>query len=1238
MRRRGLDALGTALAAALALPAAGGASIERPVDAAAIEELLRSARLWESLGYPEIERQVLRKLLAVQGDEPRALLMLGELELRAGQVEAARRALAALRRIPVAAAATRELQALERIYVQDGARLAQLRLLVRGGNTAQARSLARALFPDGRPPGDLADEFAPLLASSPEGWDRTRAYLEERIAAEPTSIDRLTLYELLAQRAQTREQALRGFADLARARDVEPERVARAWRSALAGLGEDDAGLAERRRYLERYPADQDMRRQVARAEAARLAEQRLADDPGVLARQAAQRALDAGALDEAEAQLKRSLALRPDDGESIGTLGLLRLRQGRDDEALQQFAEAAQVERSEPGLRARWLDLAKTARYWGALQRARALRDQGHFDEAARTVQAVRAEQREQDEHDEAGHFLAELRAAQGQDAAAEALYRELVQRDATDRRAWRGWFSLRLREGRVEAALDEASDLQARTGVAPAEVLDAGALRDAIDAASTPGGAGAGHPDTGLRLRERAVALLPREPWLRYDLAQQYRRLNLPTLARQVMEEGLRQAPQDPSMGYAAALVDAATDHDDAALARIESIGPAARTEGMRSLAQRLRFERDLRLARDARAAGDARLDAQLRARALAEAGADPARRLRVARADLSAGDMAGTRSLLDALAAPGVALSDEQRRDLADAFIDAGQIRAARAQIDALAVSAAAPGHAAPPSDEAARRLLLRARLHLAEHDDAAARADWRALRALLAPDEISLHLEALRQMDRDPDLAHDWLADLLARHPRDPDVLLEAGREARRAGRYEDALAFLRAVGAPPAASPALGAPLLGPPVPPLASGGERDEFLLGLTGGVPAAGAAVPEAQDAQARAHAQVQQIEARRQPHIDTALMGYTRIADEGISTLRGVEVPVVGYWPMGYDGHWFAQVDSAHVEAGTLPAAYSAAAQFGKVYALAPGGLERPVAESQVGLSAAAGWRGDDRRFDLGVVGMGFKVPNVVGGWRESGTWRDTDLSAELSRRVVVSSLLSYAGAADPVTGAVWGGVTNTALTLRAGREFAHGWSGSTSLSLGLLAGREVESNSGVQSRTVIDRDWIARPDFRLNAGGVLSIWHYAHNEDFYTFGQGGYYSPQRYISLGVPIEVEGRHGELSYDLRAVPSRSWSYQQNVPYYPTDGLLQARAGNPIQTSGNGPGGGPAGSLRGDIEYRAAAHWTIGAWLDIDRSAYYAPTRLMIYLRYWIEPQRGPVDFPPRPVTPISLY
>jgi tetratricopeptide (TPR) repeat protein len=1217
---------------AAAPPAALAAPTVRDGNALAIAELLRSARLWQVLGHPDSERNVLRKLLAIDAREPRALLLLGELELRVGDGPEARRVLAALHASHPGSREDAELEALGRVYAQDKGGLADLRLALRGGNSARAQALARALFPGGRAPGDLANEFSGLLSSTPAGWDRLRAQLQERIAADPAPGDELTLYELLAQHADTRDQALRGFARLSHSHDLPPERVAEPWRQTLLAMGADDAGLAERQRFLERYPADSEVRGDLARVQAERIAAQQSDDDPGVQARLQAERALDAGAYDEAEALLRRSRDLRPDDGETVGTLGLLRLRQGRNAEALEQFDAAIVLEQAHGGARQRWRDLAASARYWSSLQRARALRDGGDLDGAARLVLSVRDTQPEQTE---AYHLLAAIRLLQGQDAEAERLYRELLARDAGDARAWRGLLSVRLRAGRVDEALDEAQGLPLKANVAAADALDPGDLRDAIDRGA------AAHPDTALRRLERAVRLLPRDPWLRYDLAQQYRRLQLPALARQVMDEGAALAPADDGMRYAAALVDAATDDDAAALAGIAAIPPERRTAGMQALAQRLRFEQALRRARTARAAGNGAEDLLWRQQALDEAGADPDRRLRVARADLSADDPEAARAVLGGLLGQFDTLSPEQRRDLLRVRIDAGDSAGALAQIDRLLAAAPAPGAeagavpampaTAPPAPTAGRAdlLLLRARAHAAQHDAAALRADAAALRGELAPGDIGRRIELVQILDADRPAARAAAAELLAQYPQDPDVLLEAARQAQRDHDYRRAVALLRQVRASPAPAARPG-PLEGT-VPLLA----LQPLDLDASGPAPSPGTGAGS--QAQEEARRQLASIEARRQPHVDTAWMVFVRHADDGISTLRGNEIPLLGVWPQDYDGHWFAQVDAVRLDAGTLPASLAGAAQFGKVLALAPpSGLAAPVDESATGLSAAGGWRSDNRRWDLGIVGAGFKVPNIVGGWRENREWGDTDVSAELTRRVQTGSLLSYAGAADPVTGAVWGGVTDTALGVRASRDYANRWSASMSAELGLLTGRNVPSNVDLKWRGALGREWVHRPDFRLSAGAALSLWHYGTNESFYTFGQGGYYSPQRYVSIGVPIEIEGRHGLLSYDVRATPSRSWTYEQNTPYYPGSGSLQALAGDPIHVAG--AGGGLAGSLRAVLEYRATAHWAVGGWLDIDRSAYYAPTRAMLYFRYWFTPQQGPVDYPPYPVVPISLY
>ena len=1211
LRQAALAVLWTVLGSA-PLPAAQAAPTHSVLpDQDAVAELLRSAQLWQALEHPDAERQVLRKLLAVQPDQPRALFLLGELELRAGHIEQGRKAAAQLARSPYAGNFTRELDYLLRIYTVERSRLAQLRLLVRGGNQARALRLARALFPDGRPPGDLANEFALVLASTPGGWQTMRELLQARIDADPSPRDRLTLYELLALHSDTREEALRGFADLALGRDVDPQRIASAWRHALLALGNDEQALAQRRVYLARYPTDIQMREEVARVEAEQLTEQRLETDPGVQLRLSAERSLKAGALEQAESELQRSLQLRPDDAETIGLLGLVRLRQGRSQEAVALFEQAGEREKEQPQLRARWLDLTKTAHYWSAIAQARALRDAGDLDGAVRLLEQVRDTQPDQVE---AIHLLAALRVDQKREAEAERLYRELLRRDSADARAWRGLLLLRLQQGRVEEALDQARQLPRAANLDPAQVLDATTLRDAVSLAS------AEHPDVQLRLLERSVELLPRDPWLRYDLARLYLRLQLPGLGQEVMEQGQALAPENVEMHYAAALVAAASGRDDVALATVQSIADGQQTPGMRALAQRLHFEGALRRARNARAASDTQQDAFWRNEALAQAGDDAARLLRVARADLSADDISGARALIDRLAIAQGSLAPEERRSLAGLMIDAGRTDLAQALIAHMT----SEGPHDPQSQ--AQLTLLRARLHRSEHNTAALHEDFKALHDVLIPEDIELHIQALGLMDADRSTAHEWMAELLRSHPQDPQVLLEAARQAERDRQYASAVGYLGVVAvAPVQATAELPIPLLGQVAAPAPNG------------------ASAPPAQglledSVQAKAQRELAAIEARRQPQVDTAWLQYSRSATDGLSTLRGTEIPLLVLWPGGYEGHWFGQLDAVRARAGTLPASFAYSSQFGKVQALAPNGLAEPDAQQAQGISAEFGWRGDERRLDLGVVGAGFRVPNLVGAWRESATWHDSDVSAELSRRVLTASLLSYAGAADPVTGALWGGVTDTALTLRVGRDLPRGWNFSSSLSVGVVTGRNVLLNPNAEWRSVVDRDWIHRSDFRFSAGAALSVWHYQYDQDFYTFGHGGYYSPQRYVSVGVPLEVQGRRGALSYDLRAVPAWSLTYVQTAPYYPTDAALQAQAGNPVYTSGTGSGGGPSGSIRADIEYRSTAHWSVGAWLNIDRSAYYAPNQLMVYLRYWLEPQSGAPAFPPHPVLPISQF
>jgi hypothetical protein len=342
----------------------------------------------------------------------------------------------------------------------------------------------------------------------------------------------------------------------------------------------------------------------------------------------------------------------------------------------------------------------------------------------------------------------------------------------------------------------------------------------------------------------------------------------------------------------------------------------------------------------------------------------------------------------------------------------------------------------------------------------------------------------------------------------------------------------------------------------------------------------------------------------------------------------------------PRGYDGHHFLHVDQVRLDAGPLPPSAQDAAGYGQVaawpeaaYPAAPG---TPRGD---GANVGFGYRGRGVEWDVGAIGIGMPVTNLVGGiarseWREDFSWR-----AELSRRPLTGSLLSYAGVRDPITGQAWGGVVATGVSGRVSRPWA-GYGTSLSAGYALLQGRNVRDNTRLQLRAAIDRDVLRTPHQTVNVGAALSWWSYARDLSEFTWGHGGYYSPRRYLSLSLPVEWGGRKGAFTWLLRGSVSVSRSASRASDYYPGSPALQAQA----VAQGHAPvyaGGGSSGfgrSLRVAVEYQATPNWALGAQLSLDRSAYYAPTTLALYLRFALDPVRMAPPERPRPVQPYSGF
>lgn len=87
--------------------------------------------------------------------------------------------------------------------------------------------------------------------------------------------------------------------------------------------------------------------------------------------------------------------------------------------------------------------------------------------------------------------------------------------------------------------------------------------------------------------------------------------------------------------------------------------------------------------------------------------------------------------------------------------------------------------------------------------------------------------------------------------------------------------------------------------------------------------------------------------------------------------------------------------------------------------------------------------------------------------------------------------------------------------------------------SLSGDQLSGKNVEDNWRVRWMTGYYYKVINENNRRVTVGLNNMIWHYDKDLSGYSLGQGGYYSPQEYLSFAVPVMWRQRTENWSWEL---------------------------------------------------------------------------------------------------------
>ena len=352
------------------------------------------------------------------------------------------------------------------------------------------------------------------------------------------------------------------------------------------------------------------------------------------------------------------------------------------------------------------------------------------------------------------------------------------------------------------------------------------------------------------------------------------------------------------------------------------------------------------------------------------------------------------------------------------------------------------------------------------------------------------------------------------------------------------------------------------------------------------------------------------------------------------GYSDLKAHTTMLQADMPL-YDGRLFARGDLVDMDEGRLAGgAYQDKFATCYVKGCPPGERQRST-----GTSLAIGWQNADWQLDLGSTPIGMRVVDWVGGIAYNGDWRHIGWTLEAHRRPVSSSLLALGGQRDPVSGTEWGGVRRNGVALSASYDRG-GPSGLWgTLSADYLTGKNVESNSSVRWMGGYYYKLVNEDHRRVSVGLNNMLWHYAKDLSGYTLGQGGYYSPQRYLSLAIPLNYRQRTENWSWELGG--SVSWSYARTSDQrrYPLQNMIDSRRVpdyDAVDAGGSSNGFGY--TLRAIVERRLTSHWFVGAGVDIQQAKDYTPSHALIYLRYSVQGWQGDMDLPPQPLRPYADF
>jgi tetratricopeptide (TPR) repeat protein len=272
------------------------------------------------------------------------------------------------------------------------------------------------------------------------------------------------------------------------------------------------------------------------------------------------------------------------------------------------------------------------------------------------------------------------------------------------------------------------------------------------------------------------------------------------------------------------------------------------------------------------------------------------------------------------------------------------------------------------------------------------------------------------------------------------------------------------------------------------------------------------------------------------------------------------------------------------------------------------------------------------------IGTTPRGFLVPNIIGRFELHPASKPFKLS--FVRDAVKDSQLSYAGLNDPgsasssYAGNAWGGVVSNAMELQYGRSdqfsgYYVGVGGQYLTGLNVLTNKRYDGVAGAYWKLLN-----IPKTAELTLGANFFGMHYDHNLRYFSYGQGGYFSPNVYFLANLPLSMKGQYGaNLHYAISAALGLQAFQEDSSLYYPLEPASSSASlplhrpaaspalpgSTPSLYNGSYPGQSVVGGnydLHAEFAEHVVDRWYVGGFVNLNNTRDYASQTVGFFLRY----------------------